>query len=211
MASTAVINPVDCKVLKCFKVEVSTKRYLLITVKTYPSSSESYTSIQLFKLDEETKEYTPQKYLTLKFQELNKFLWDDVYTNVVNVFDFSLDIRMPYHKNDMDYFDFIFDVQDFISNKSRVVRVASKRYPQATYLYLKLFIQHQKRWKMQQTIDISWMELSHLLNVVKEIQSYPNGISKEGSPITETGLFRPIATLTNPEISSSSNVSSNNH
>ena len=118
---------------------------------------------------------------------------------------------MPYHKNDMDYFDFIFDVQDFISNKSRVVRVASKRYPQATYLYLKLFIQHQKRWKMQQTIDISWMELSHLLSVVKEIQSYPNGIPKEGSPITETGLFRPIATLTNPEISSSSSVSSNNH
>ena len=59
MASTAVINPVDCKVLKCFKVEVGTKRYLLITVKTYSSSSESYTSIQLFKLDEETKEYTP--------------------------------------------------------------------------------------------------------------------------------------------------------
>ena len=54
--------------LKCFEVEVSTKRYLLITVKTYPSSSESYTSIQLFKLDEETKEYTPQKYLTLKFR-----------------------------------------------------------------------------------------------------------------------------------------------
>ena len=51
MSSTAVINPVDCKVLKCFKVEVSTKRYLLITVKSYPSSSESYTSIQLFKLD----------------------------------------------------------------------------------------------------------------------------------------------------------------
>ena len=211
MSSTAVINPVDCKVLKCFKVEVSTKRYLLITVKSYPSSSESYTSIQLFKLDEETKEYTPQKDLTLKFQELNKIPWDDVYTNVVNVFDFSLDVRMPYHKNDMDYFDFIFDVQDFISNKSRVVRVASKRYPQATYLYLKLFIQHQKRWKMQQTIDISWMELSHMLNVVKEIQSYPNGIPKEGSPITETGLFRPIATLTNPEISSSSSVSSNNH
>ena len=88
MASTAVINPVDCKVLKCFKVEVSTKCYLLITVKTYRSSSESYTSIQLFKLDEETKEYTPQKYLTLKFQELNKIPWDDVYTNVVNVFDF---------------------------------------------------------------------------------------------------------------------------
>ena len=211
MASTAVINPVDCKVVKCFKVEVSTKRYLLITVKTYPSSSESYTSIQLFKLDEKTKEYTPQKYLTLKFQELNKIPWDDVYTNVVNVFDFSLDIRMPYHKNDMDYFDFIFDVQDFISNKSSVVRVASKRYPQATYLYLKLFNQHQKRWKMQQTIDISWMELSHLLRVVKEIQSHPNGIPKEGSPITETGLFRAIATLTNPEISSSSSsVSSNN-
>ena len=111
----------------------------------------------------------------------------------------------------MDYFDFIFDVQDFISNKSRVVRVASKRYPQATYLYLKLFIQHQKRWKMQQTIDISWMELSHLLSVVKEIQSYPNGIPKEGSPITKNGLFRPIATLINPEISSSSSVSSNHH
>ena len=107
MSSTAVINPVDCKVLKYFKVEVSTKRYLLITVKSYPSSSESYTSIQLFKLDEETKEYTPQKFLTLKFQELNKIPWDDVYTNVVNVFDFSLDVRMPYHKNDMDYFDFI--------------------------------------------------------------------------------------------------------
>ena len=60
-------------------------------------------------------------------------------------------------------------------------------------------------------MDISWMELSHLLNVVKEIPSYPNGIPKEGSPITETGLFRPIATLTNPEISSSSSVSSNNH
>ena len=55
MASTAVINPVDCKVLKCFEVEVSTKRYPLITVKTYPSSSENYTSIQLFKLDEEKK------------------------------------------------------------------------------------------------------------------------------------------------------------
>ena len=110
----------------------------------------------------------------------------------------------------MDYFDFIFDVQDFISNKSRVVKVASKRYPQATYLYLKLFIQHQKRWKMRQTIDISWMELSHLLSVVKEIQSYPNGIPKEGSPITETVFFRPIATLTYPEISSSS-VSCNNH
>ena len=157
MSSSAVINHVDFKVLKCFKVEVSTKRYLFITVKSYPSSSESYTSIQLFKLDEEIKEYTPQKYLTLKFQELNKIPWDDVYTNVVNVFDFSLDVRMPYHKNDMDYFDFIFDVQDFISNKSRVVRVASKRYPQATYLYLKLFIQHQKRWKMEQTIDISWI------------------------------------------------------
>ena len=161
-------------------------------------------------MDEETKEYTPQKYLTLKFQELNKIPWDDVYTNVVNVFDFSLDVRTPYHKNDMDYFDFIFDVQDFISNKSRVVRVASKRYPQATYLYLKLFIQHQKRWKMQRTIDISWMELFHLLSVVKEIQSYPNGIPKEGNPTTETVLFRPIATLTNPEISSSS-VSSNNN
>ena len=209
MASTAVINPVDCKVLKCFKVEVSTKRYLLITVKTYPSS-ESYTSIQLFKLDEETKEYTPQKYLTLKFQELNKIPWDDVYTNVVNNFAFSLDIRVPYHKNDMDYFDFIFDVQDFLSNKSRLVRVASKRYPQASYVYLKLFIQHQKRCKMQQTIDISWMELSHLLKIVNEIQSYTSGIPKEGSPITETGLFRPLATLTNPEISSSS-VSSNSH
>ena len=163
-------------------------------------------------MDEETKEYTPQKYLTLKFQELNKIPWDDVYTNAINVFDFSLDVGMPCHKNDMDYFDFIFDVQDFISNKSRVVRVASKRYPRATYLYLKLFIQHQKRWKMQQTIDISWMELSHLLSVVKEIQSYPIGIPKEGSPITETGLFRPIATLTNPEISSSSSsVSSNKH
>ena len=211
MASTAVINTVDCKVLKCFKVEVSTKRYRSITVKTYPSSSESYTNIQLIKLDEETKVNTPQTYLTLKFQELNKIPWDDVYTNVLNVFDFSLDVRMPYHKNDMDYFDFIFDVQDFISNNSRVVRVASKRYPQATYLYIKLFIQHQKRWKMQQTIDISWMDLSHLLNVVKGIQSYPNGKPKEGSPITETGLFRPIATLTNPEISSSSSVSSNNH
>ena len=119
MASTAVINPVDCKVLKCFKVEVSPKRSLLITVKTYPSSSESYTCIQLFKLDEETKEYTPQEYLTLEFQELNKIPWDDFYINVVNVFDFSLDVRMPYHKNDMDYFDFIFDVQDFISKTNR--------------------------------------------------------------------------------------------
>ena len=89
----------------------------------------------------------------------------------------------------MDYFDFIFDVQDFLSNKSRVVRVASKRYPQATYLYLKLFIQHQKRWKMQQTIDISWMELSNLLSVVKEIQSYPNGIPKEGNLITGLAYF----------------------
>ena len=68
MASTAVINPANCKVLKCFKVEVSTKRYLLITVKSYPSSSESYTSNQLFKLDGEKKDYIPQKYLTLKFQ-----------------------------------------------------------------------------------------------------------------------------------------------
>ena len=125
MASTAVINPANCKVIKCFKVEVSTKRYLLVTVKTYPSSSESYTSIQLFTLDEETKEYTPEKYLTLKFQELNKIPWDDVYTNVVNVSDFSLDVRMTTRM--MKYFDFIFDVQDFISNKSRVVRVASKR------------------------------------------------------------------------------------
>ena len=119
-------------------------------------------------------------------------------------------MRMPYHKNDMDYFDFIFDVQGFLSNKSRVVRVGSKRYPQASYLYLKLVIQHQKRWKMQQTKDISWIELSHLLSVVKEIQNYPNGIPKEGSPVTETGLFHPITTLTNPEISRSS-VSSSSH
>ena len=61
---------------------------------------------------------------------------------------------------------------------------------------------------MQQT-DISRMVLSRLLSVVKEIQSYPNGIPKEVSPITETGSFHPITTLTNPEISSS--VSSNNH
>ena len=142
MTSTAVINPTNCKVLKCFKVEVSTKRYLVYTGKTHPSSSESYTSIELFKLDEETKDYFPQKYLTLKFQELNRISWDDVYTNVVNVFDISLDVRMPYHKNVMDYFDFIIDVQDFISKKSRAVRVASKHYPQATYLDLKLFIQH---------------------------------------------------------------------
>ena len=114
MASTVVINPANCKVLNCFKIERSVKRYLLITIKRYPFSSENYTSIQLFKVDEETKEYSPQKYLTLKFQESNKIHLDDVYTNVVNVFDFSLDVCMPYHKyhkNDMDYFDFIFDVQ----------------------------------------------------------------------------------------------------
>ena len=195
MATTAVVNASDCKILKCYKVEVSTKRYLLITVKSYPSCKESYTSIQLFKYDGETKEYTPQKYLTLRFFELNKIPWDDIYSNVVNVFDFSLDVRMPRHQNDMSYFDFIFDVQDFISNKSRIIRVASKRYPQATYLYLKLFIQHQNRGKIQQTIDISWMELSHLLKIIKEVQSFPNGIPEEGAPITEPELFRPIVVV----------------
>ena len=67
---------------------------------------------------------------------------------------------------------------------------------------------------MQQTLDISWMELSRFLSVVKEIRSYPNGIPKEASPITETGLFRKITTSKNPEINSScssSSVSCNNH
>ena len=99
----------------------------------------------------------------------------------------TLDVRMLYHKNEKDYFDFTFDVQVFLSNKLRVVRVSSKRYPQATYLYLKLFFQHRKRWKMQQTVDISRMELSQLLSGYKAVQNYPNGILKEGSPITETG------------------------
>ena len=61
MALTDLVNPSNCKVSKCFKVEVSAKRYFLITGETYPSSSESCTGIQLFKLDEETMEYTPQK------------------------------------------------------------------------------------------------------------------------------------------------------
>ena len=196
MATTGVVNASDCKVAKCYKVEVSTKRYLLITVQKYPSCKESYTSIQLFKYDQETLEYSPQKYLTLKFQELNKIPWDDIYNNTVNAFDYSLDIRMPSHQKDINYFDFIFDVQDFINNKSRIVRIGCKRYPQATYLYIKLFIYHQNRWKVQQSIDISWMELSHLLKIVQEIKSFPNGLPQDGTPITENGLFAPLVVAT---------------
>ena len=74
------------------------------------------------------KEYTPQKYITLKYNELNEIPWEDRYSGVVNVFSFSLKPLIPYHQSYMSCFDFLIDIEDISSVPpgKKLVRVASK-------------------------------------------------------------------------------------
>lgn len=153
---------------KTWTIELMLNRYILVALQTYDSSPIVYFNFQLFKKNSETQKWHTTHTVTLRLAEIELIPFQGIIENSLDFVMYPMNNAIPSHQKDLEYFNYLMDIQELTVNVRRNLRIAFKTYDNSSFIFFKVFLCQMGEWQFHQDINFALPEFLVLKEILTE-------------------------------------------